>query len=197
MRHERLPVTHVAVRRCLVGPVLAEFGEKTDEVDEFIFAQGSGQSGGHQRDRADLIARDLGFGEAVFVADGVADDEFVRILAGDRAGDGVPVFQRHEGGVVAFLDLLARFEERIDEVINGGTRADADKVGPDHGTGSADGMAGDTLERDATIDRFALLGIADRRDLLHHSLHLGGGERGLHGLERARFLQCGDESLGT
>ena len=169
-----------------------QLGEKTDQVDELIFAKAGGEAGRHHRDRANGDVFDVGTSDAVHLAGVVAQDDLGVAFAHQSSSVGVAVFLDDEGGVVAFLDLVVGIEKGGDEVIDGGTGANADEVGADGTTHSADGVAGEALNVGMAIDRFSAVRVAfglhaiDElchilgRELLGHRFQFSGGLQGVH-----------------
>lgn len=67
-----------------------------------------------------LASRDLTTARETLFAKGAAHDENVLILVHDPAGDHLAILEGEQGHAIAFLDLLARSEENLYEVVGGG-----------------------------------------------------------------------------
>ena len=57
------------------------------------------------------------------------------------AGDELSLLGGDDNRVIALLHLLVGLEQRVNEVIDGGTGANTEQVGADLSAGPADGMA--------------------------------------------------------
>ena len=98
--------------------------------------------------------------------------------------------------MVPFLDLFARFEQRLDQVIKGCARSDGDHVGAYDPTDFSDRMASHALQVFPAVNLFPPRRIAPFPDTLDHGSHLRKAEAGLHGLETACLLDRSNEFLG-
>jgi|TARA_B110000116_G_C16634098_1_gene489736 hypothetical protein len=66
-----------------------------------------------------LVWRDFTTARETLFAKGAAHDENVLILVHDPAEDHLAILEGEQGHAIAFLDLLARSEEKLYEVVGG------------------------------------------------------------------------------